>query len=117
MTLSALMNLPVTIVTRTATDELDEFGNERQADASVVTVGELQQLRRDEPDDQGELSDAYWALFLPAGTMITTGDVVLAGGQQFEVVGDPWRARNPRTQVASHIECTLRRAAGDEDGS
>jgi hypothetical protein len=83
----------------------------------VQTVGELQQQHRAEPDAAGELSDSTWLLILPAGETIKTGDGVIAGGQVYELIGDPWHARNPRTQEPSHIECTLRRTAADEDGS
>lgn len=82
----------------------------------VTVLGELQQARRDEPAAAGELSDTRWVLFLPAGTDVATGDAVIADGQLYELVGDPWQARNPRTQQPSHIECSVRRTgqSGDE---
>ena len=82
----------------------------------VDVVGELQQQRRIEPGEDGELSDTGWVLFLPAGTDVATGDAVICDGQVYELVGDPWQARNPRTHQASHIECSVRRTAqsGDE---
>lgn len=119
MTLTALLNRPLTLVTRTSDGTEDDYGNDRPGETQTDVVGELQQIRRTEPVEDGELSDTSWMLFLPAGTVINTGDAVICDGQVYEVVGDPWQARNPRTQVESHIECTLRRtgAAGDELGS
>lgn len=116
MTLETLLNRPVTIVNRSG-DEVDEYGGGVPAEAFVETVGELQQQRRTEPGDQGELSDTTWALFLPAGTVIGTGDQVLCDGDTYEVVGAPWAARNPRLRVESHVEATLRRTATGEAGS
>lgn len=114
--LTDLLNLPVTLVQRDESGDADERGNDIPTETLVETVGELQQRRRREPDDAGELSDADWLLILPADTTIRTGDGVIANGQHFEVVGDPWLARNPRTRAASHVEATLRRTAGAEDG-
>lgn len=114
MALADLLNLPVTIVRRTMDD--DAF-DPVPVETTAATVGELQQTQRSEPVAEGELSVTTWLLVLPAETDIRTGDAVLAGAAMYEVVGDPWHARNPRTQLASHVEATLRRTAGDEDES
>lgn len=117
MSLTALLNRPLTIVTRTDEGATDVFGNAIPTETLTAVVGELQQQRRAEPGDAGELSDTTWLLILPAGTAITTADAVVCDGQLYEVIGDPWEARNPRTMAASHIECTVRRtaSAGDEE--
>lgn len=117
MPIDLLMNLPVTIVNRTDSDDVDEYGNAIPTENAMETVGELQQVRRDEPGDAGETSDTRWLLVLPAGTVVNTGDAVIADSEVYEVVGQPWPARNPRTGVVSHVEATLRRTAGDEGGS
>lgn len=108
--LSQLLNRPCTIVHRTASGDSDAYGNATATETTTDTVCELQQRRRDEPDAQGEFSDTEWLLILPAATTIDTSDVVRVDGDSFEVVGDPWAARNPRTGVQSHVEATLRRA-------
>lgn len=117
MSLSALLNRPMTLVQRSATGSTDEFGNDVPTETLVDVVGELQQTRGDEPGDQGELADTRWLLILPAEADASTGDAVICDGQRYEFVGDPWQARNPRTQAVSHLECRLRRtaAAGDEE--
>ncbi len=115
--LADLLNLPITIVNRASGDDEDDYGNAIPTESPVVTVGELQQIRRDEPGEAGETSDTRWLLVVPAGTVLNTGDAVIAGNEVYEVVGQPWPARNPRLGVASHIEATVRRVAGDEGGS
>lgn len=115
--LSTLINRPCTIIRRHEGTTRDAHGNLIPDEEEVETVCELQQRQRSEGDDAGELSDTRWMLFLPAGTEIDTGDGVVVDGQTFEMVGDPWNARNPRTQQESHIEATVRRTAGEETGS
>jgi hypothetical protein len=109
----------MTLVRRSTSGARDAFGNDIPAEVSASVVGELQQRRRDEPNDAGELSAATWDLFLPAGTDVRTGDAVVVDGSVYEVMGDPWDARNPRTGAASHVEATVTRTAthGDEGGS
>lgn len=115
MSLAALLNRPITIVRRTASGDTDTFGNDVPTETLIATVGELQQRQRLEPEAEGELSDAQWTLFLLPGTDIATGDAVVCDGRIYELVGDPWDARNPRTQILSHVECTLRRVTSSND--
>lgn len=116
--LSQLLSLPVTIKRRSDSGQDDDYGNEISGETVEETVGELQQQRalaNAEPADLGETSDTKWLLILPAGTDIRTGDAIVADGQLFEMFGDPWPARNPRTGIESHVEATVRRVAGAED--
>ncbi len=81
-------------------------------------VCEVQQRQRNEDADQGEMSESDWLGIFPVGTELTTADAISVEGLgEFELVGAPWPARNPRTQLASHVEATLRRTAGAADGS
>ena len=115
MPLAQLLNRPCTITRRSQSAETDEYGNAVPTEDVAATVCELQQRQRDESADQGEVSDTEWLLVLPAGTAIRTGDSVSIDGEDFELVGDPWSARNPRTGLESHIEATLRRTAGTDE--
>lgn len=120
VSLATLLSRSMTLIQRDYLGELDAYGAEIPTDSTTEILGELQQTRRSEPNDAGEFSDTAWTLFLPAGTLINTGDAVICDGERFEVVGAPWPARNPRTGVASHIEASLRRtasAADEETGS
>lgn len=115
MSVDDLMNRPMAIVRRTVGEDLDAYGNPLYDTQSVDVVGELQQIRRDEPTGE-EFSDTWWNLFLPAGTDIRSDDVVLVDDEDYQVVGDPAAWRNPRTQTVKYVWATLRRtaAAGDE---
>ena len=90
----------------------------RSREAEILTVCEIQQAQRREPAGEGEVSDVLWTGFFPAGTALTTGDAVrVEGVGVLEVVGEPWSFRHPATGVAHHLEATLRRTAGAEEGS
>lgn len=121
MSLDRLINRPCTIVRRLPSADEDGYGNEIPAEQSIETVCELQrrmQRTGDERGDQGELSDTVWSVFFLPGETVHTGDVVIVDGAEYELVGRPWRVRNPRTQVVSHVEATLRQTAGaHEEGS
>ncbi len=113
MSLATLINRPCTLTLRTFDpDVVNEFGDEIPIEATADTVCELQQRARDETSDPGQVSATEWLVFLPAGTSIATGDTITVDGIRYEVTGQPWPARNPRTQVASHIEATVRRTEG-----
>jgi len=113
--LTELMNLPVTIVRRSASGVEDDYGNEIPAETSIQTVCEFQQKARGEEDEN--LASTQYMLFLPAGTDIDAGDVVVIEGLEYQMAGDPWFARDPESQTNSHVEATLVRTSGSEDGS
>ena len=115
MTLTALLNRACTITGRTFTGQLDEYGDEIATETTIDTVCELQQQQRTETDDPGTRAASTWTLFLPAGTTIGPADTVTVDGQDFELVGEAWPARNPRTQTESHMEATIRRVAGAQE--
>lgn len=115
MTLAALLNQPVTITRRLRGASTDRFGNEIPDEQFETTVGELQQRQSTEPAGEGETAASDFLLILPAGTDLTTADIVTVDGQDYQVTGDPWRARNPRTQTYSHVQATVRRVAGAGD--
>lgn len=112
MTVVALLTLDCTITHRAPSGTKDAFGDETTTDSTASTVCELQQRQRTEQTAGGELSDTQWLLVVPAGTTIATGDTVTVDGNDYEVHGEPWTVRNPRTAVVSHIEATLRRVTG-----
>lgn len=115
MTVAALLTLDCTITHRAPSGAKDAFGDEQTTETPISTVCELQQRQRTEQTAGGELSDTQWLLVVPAGTTIATGDTVTADDKDFEVHGEPWTVRNPRTSVVSHIEATLRRITGTTD--
>lgn len=118
MTVSALLTRTCTIKRRTAAGTIDAAGDAVVTTVDTSAVCELQQLPRradGEPVTQAEMSDSQWLLVLPAGTAIDTGDGVVVDGKAYEMFGEPWHVRHPRTGVESHVECTLHRTAGAGD--
>jgi hypothetical protein len=115
--LSQLLNTPCVITRNLPGSTEDEFGNEIPQTDEIETVCELQQQQRSEPGNEGELSVTTWLLVLPAGTVLRTSDKIEIGGDVYEVEGDPWAVRNPRTQTDSHVEATVTRSAGGQETS
>lgn len=111
MSVVQLINRDCILYVAQASGSTDDYGNPTDTHSPVTTVCELQQVRRDEPDSQGELSDTQWlAFFHPDEDM---GDRPSANkleveGNVYEFVGAPWLARYPRSQTDSHIEAGLR---------
>jgi hypothetical protein len=117
MSLTQLLSRDCTVIQRSPSGGSDDYGNIVPTETELDTVCELQQRRRDEPDAAGELSDTDWVAFFPAGTDINTGDALVVSGVEYEVVGDPWHARNPRTRVAGHVEVSLKKTGGRDEVS
>lgn len=114
MSIAGLLTIDCTITSRTFDGTLDAYGDEIADETIVSTVCELQQRQRSETSDPGELAASTWLLILPAGTDVRAGDTVTVAGDDYELIGEPWEARNPRTAATSHIECTVRRTVGVE---
>jgi hypothetical protein len=113
-----MMNTPCTILRREATGE-DKYGDPIFKDVAVQTVCALQQRRREEHDEGGEVSDTLSDLFLPTGTEVGAGDAILVRGWEYEVVGEPWSAEEGSPSLW-HVEATVQRTTGtgdDEDDS
>jgi hypothetical protein len=113
--ISQLLNTPVVITRNLPSSTTDAYGNEQPDTDETETFGELQQQQRSEPGSEGELSVTTWSLFLPAGTELRTSDTVEIDGATYQVTGDPWSVRNPRTGGVSHVEATVVRTAGGEE--
>lgn len=124
MSLTQLINTPCTITHRTTSEKRDRYGNEIPTETLVDTVCEVQESRlslagrSSEPETEGEMSDTHWTGLFPTGTPLSTADTVRVEDiGDFEVAGEPWHARNPRTQTIDFVEVPLRRTVGGEEGS
>lgn len=113
--LSQLLNRPCIIVRTLETGTTDDYGNLVPDEDAIDTVCELQQQGRSEPTD--DLSVTNWLLILPPGTRLRTDDYVIVDSERYELVGDPWVVRSPRTQQEAHVEATVKRAGTEEVGS
>lgn len=109
MLIDHLLTRSCTVTRRTDSGEINDYGDPVPDETAVETSCELQQLRRTE--HEGDLSETAWLLVLPAGTEIGAGDMVAVDGTDYEVVGDPWGVRHPRTGALTHIEATCLRTA------
>ncbi len=120
MSIAQLLNTPATITRSAPLGEEDAYGNEKSKPEEVETVAEFQKrVRRggEEPEAEGEMSDALWLGIFPVGTELDTSDSVSAVPiGRMEVVGEPWQVHNPRTHLVSHVEVNLRRTAGPGEG-
>jgi hypothetical protein len=105
-----MMKTPCQILRR-ASGEEDEFGEGQPSPEEVDALCALQQKRREEHEQHGELSDTLWNLFLPFGTEIGTGDSVIVDGKEYELVGEPWEAKEGSRSLW-HVAATVRRTAG-----
>jgi hypothetical protein len=111
-----MINRPCVIRREVSTGERDELGNETTKAVELETVCDLQQQGGFRSESTDEVSDTRWVLYLPPEAEIGLGDTVEVEGEgEFEVYGEPWRARNPVTQQISHIEVALRRTAAAEE--
>lgn len=118
MTLAMLLNRPCTIIRRRAGSATNEQGDKIMLEQPYDTVCELQQHQRGpnrEQTAEGEIARSDWLLILPAHSDLRLGDAVIVDAISYEVDGEPWPARNPRTRTQSHIEATLQRTAAPDD--
>jgi hypothetical protein len=117
VSLATLMSSPVLITRRLSSTTADDYGNEIPDEQFVETLGCLQQKARTEPAAEGELSITDWILFLPVDTVLRTGDLVtmLDTETDYEVIGDP-ENMTMGSPAVHHVEATVRRTAGSEDG-
>ena len=105
---------PLHLLTRTATmlrrDAVDPLDPDAEL-ASVpagTTLCELQQVNEDDAND-GRTQVSSWRVWLPADVELAGTDALEVDGELFELEGDPWPVRNPRTSVVSHVEARARR--------
>jgi hypothetical protein len=113
--LTDLLNRPCLIVNRAPDGGRSRYGAETTSETVTSTVCELQQRQRDEDTVAGDVSRTSWLLVLPAGTEVRQDSQVVVDGDTFEVDGEPWEARNPRTKAVSHVEVSVVRTTGPDD--
>ena len=115
--LSNLLNRPCQIVRRGPSGVEDGYGNEIAGETVVSTVCELQLAGGanvgGEVHGHEETSKTQWRCFFPVSTDIDGTDRVITDAEVYEVDGEPWAVRNPRTQQMSHVESRLVRVSGE----
>lgn len=114
MSIARMINRECVILRRTASSDQDEYGDEIPETIEIETVCEIQKQKRIAEETPAEISDTRWSVFFLAGEEVGSGDRLRTVDDDltYEIEGDPWRVRNPRTQQVSHIEATARRTSG-----
>jgi hypothetical protein len=111
MSISRMMRTSCTIIQRVPTGEVDRHGDAITEEVEVETRCALQQDRRTEHEEGGEVSDAFWRLFLPWGTEVGSGAAIMVDGREYELQGEPWSA-SEGSRSMWHVEAAVRRTAG-----
>lgn len=111
MSVNRMMTRTATILRRVPSGERDRYNNELTELVEDEVRCALQQQSRTEHEDRGEVSDTRWNLFLPYGTLLATGDAVEVDGDRYEVVGEPWIAKEGSRSLW-HVAATVQRTSG-----
>ena len=87
----------------------DEYGNEVQVLDSTDSVCEAQQSARVEDTTTGDTQTTTWRVWLPSDAVVTGSDRLVIDSYIYELIGDPWPARDLRSGQVVYNECTARR--------
>lgn len=88
----------------------DSFGDATQTTTSQTFRCWMYQTGRAEDTANADSQFETWSLMLEAAAANVNGwDRVTVNGIEYELAGPPWPALNPRTQLTTHVECTVRR--------
>jgi hypothetical protein len=101
-----LMNRPATLVVRSATGPVDEYGNPTYAEVEQPTTCELQQSGSRE-DLDGSVQVVTWRVFMPADAPAHGWDLLRVDGRELTPNGEAWLVVNPRTGEAHHVEAYM----------
>ena len=110
MSLTQLINKPCSIISRSPGSTPNEFGWKDRAESVTSTVCYMEQNGQagaNEHPGDNDMSDVRWTVIFPVGTEIDADDVVSVDGLEYEVDGEAWAVRNPRTQTMSHVEANV----------
>lgn len=107
-----LMTKPVDLIDRAETGE-DAHGQPIYTETTTPKKAYVYQKRTGDRDSgTGRVSilwENYWVA-LPPDTDVTSVDAVRFDGVTYEVVGEPHKQWNPRTQAVEFLELEVRRA-------
>jgi hypothetical protein len=106
-----LLTRKVIVIRRTATSTPDEMGNPTVAETSRMFRGDIQQANRDENTANTDVQGARWNVFLEAAAadFAEGSAAVSVDGIEYELVGPPWPAYNPRLRRITHVQAEARR--------
>jgi hypothetical protein len=88
-------------------------GADRRATERVTPLdvkGAVRHRQFVDDEDAGLVATLELLVYLRPECPVKAGDTLLIDGIEHEVVSDPFRAWNPRTERVSHLEVRVRRA-------
>lgn len=109
--IAGLLTLDAQLLRRDPSGPPDEYGNPGWVAVGEPVKCELQLTTSFEDHDAAVQTSTYRAILEPAAaaTEVRGWDALEQDGITYELDGDAWRARNPRTGVFSHVEAVVRR--------
>jgi hypothetical protein len=116
VTLSNLINRPCVLIRRSTSGTADRYGDDQPGEQLIPSVWQVQQRQRTETAE-GQVSETEWLAFFLTGTVLDTNDAIVDDDLgTFELVGDPWDAREGSPSMW-HVEATVKRVGGPGDVS
>jgi hypothetical protein len=103
------MTLTATITHVAQSGAPDDYGDPTEQTSTTTALCEFQQQQRSEDTVDADRQSESWTLFVEPDATIDGGDRIEIDGVTYQVDGPPWHARNPRTQIETHIEARVRR--------
>lgn len=108
---------PTPLMTQTATistpvpSGVDEYNDVTTTPTTATVACWLHQTARDENTVNQNLQGQTWQVYFPPGTSVDGSATITVDDLDYELVGPPWPAFNPRLRRVTHIEATVRRVA------
>ena len=113
MSLATLLTRPVVVVTRTRTEGGGTYGEDVLVDDQRLDVlAHVHQQTTDELLSEQDTTRAGWVAYFAPTVPIDRDCVVEVAGARFEVVGEPYRVRQPPLARDHHVEVQLREVVG-----
>lgn len=110
-----LMTIPCTVTPRTVAEEANEYNDEVLEDGTPFdTVCWKARVSGSENTGNSNVVEGDWHYYFPADTDLSLLDAratVSDPDGDFEMVADPWLARNSRSSRGEHVEAYGRRVA------
>lgn len=115
MSIDSLMNIPCTITPRAPAEQPDDYNDEVLEDGTPFD-STCWKARVSSTENTGNENVVVgdWHYYFPADTDLTKLDArakVSTPDGDFEMVGDPWLAQNPRSTSGEHVEAYGRRVS------
>ena len=107
--LARLLTRPCNIIRRVPA-AADAYGDPTWSETSTSALCYAEQLTAFEPGDPHYQAEE-WRIILDAAVVLDGLDAIEVDSVRFEVVGPPWYATDPRTNVAHHVELRARRTS------